>query len=71
MKNKILIKNVDIYNHNETLKTKDILIKDGLIEKVENGIPTQKNIEVIDGSGLYSIPGFIDLQVNGAYGSDI
>ena len=71
MKNKILIKNIDIYNHDETLKTKDILINGGLIEKIGNNISTKKDIEVIDGTGLYSIPGFIDLQVNGAYGSDI
>ncbi len=67
-----------LYIHNITLLTPDQQLNDATIV-VENGrfthigssstIPPD-NAQIIDGNGRYLVPGFIDLQLNGAFGHD-
>ena len=48
----------------------DCLVEDGKIVALEEHIPVSDHQPVIDGSGLYLAPGFIDLQCNGGFGCD-
>ena len=63
MKN-ILIKNAQVVNENK-IDTKDILIKNSRIEKIENEITTGLgNYMEIDATNQYLFPGIIDDQVH-------
>ena len=59
----ILIKNSTIINENSQ-KISDILIKGSRIEKISDDISVDYNCKIIDGEGLYLIPGLIDDQVH-------
>lgn len=63
MTNNYLIKNAEIINEGKIFSS-DVLIKNGRIEKIAANIQTAENIEEIDASGQYLIPGFIDDQVH-------
>jgi dihydroorotase len=56
-----LIKNIQVVNEGE-IKTEDVLIKNGRIEKIGSGLNSQ-GIE-IDGEGKFLLPGAIDDQVH-------
>lgn len=56
-----LIKNIQVVNEGE-IKTADVLIKNGRIEKIGSGLSTQ-GIE-INGEGKFLLPGAIDDQVH-------
>ncbi|MBL7815655.1 MAG: dihydroorotase [Saprospiraceae bacterium] len=58
----ILIKNGQVVNKGQ-IKTQDIFIRNGLIEKIDNLIDVFANIE-IDATNKYVIPGIIDDQVH-------
>ena len=58
----VLIKNGTILRDAETFVT-DIMIEDGKIVKIGSGIE-ESVCEVIDASGLYILPGIIDLHVS-------
>ncbi len=58
----ILIKNVHIVNRGK-ITLGDILIRQGLLERVGGIIDQKADIE-LDGSGLHAIPGIIDDQVH-------
>ena len=58
----ILIKNASIVNEGQ-IKIADVLIKNGLIEKIAPTIDCASDRE-IDASGLYLLPGLIDDQVH-------
>jgi dihydroorotase len=59
-----LIKNIQIVNEG-FLKTSDVLIKDGRIEKIESRIIlADTNVTEINGEGNYLLPGAIDDQVH-------
>ena len=61
---KYLIKNIQVVNEN-TIKTADVLISDGRIEKIETLIPRiDANVREVDGEGKYLLPGVIDDQVH-------
>jgi dihydroorotase len=57
-----LIKNAKIVNEN-TISENDVLIKDGIIEKIDANI-THEAAQVIDAKGTYLLPGAIDDQVH-------
>ncbi len=57
-----LIKNATIINEGEKT-TKDLLIKDGLIDRIDSDI-TEGNAEILEAEGLYLLPGVIDDQVH-------
>lgn len=58
---KILIKNGTICTHNKTIFNKDILIENTKIIKIDTKIE-ESNCEIIDATGLYVVPGLIDLH---------
>ncbi len=58
-----LIKNINIINEG-TIKTKDILVKEGHIERIDDNITSVSNCIEIDGTGKYAMPGIIDDQVH-------
>ncbi len=58
----ILIKNGQVVNRGK-IETKDILIKDGFIQKIDNQISTPAD-KTIDATGKYVMPGIIDDQVH-------
>lgn len=47
----------------------DIAIKDGKIAKIANKIPTNSSKKIIDATGLYITPGFIDMHTHVFVGS--
>lgn len=50
---------------NEGVQTiKDVLIKDGIIDRIDDNINTPDGCEEINGEGLYLLPGVIDDQVH-------
>ncbi|MGQ9514343.1 MAG: N-acetylglucosamine-6-phosphate deacetylase [Thermoproteota archaeon] len=49
----------------------DVLVKDGIIQKVGSAIEESSCIEEIDADGRLLFPGFIDLHVQGAGGRDM
>ncbi len=57
-----LIKNAKIVNEN-TISENDVLIKDGIIEKIDANI-THETAQVIDAQGTHLLPGAIDDQVH-------
>ena len=58
-----LIKDIQVVNEGKTLAC-DVLIKNGLIHKVDNGITVREKVTEIDGSGKHLLPGVIDDQVH-------
>jgi dihydroorotase len=58
-----LIKNISIVNEGRTFVS-DILIKNGRIEKIGNGIQPPILVAEINGTGLHLLPGCIDDQVH-------
>jgi N-acetylglucosamine-6-phosphate deacetylase len=68
MYNKILIKNCRLYNQSESLT--DVLIKSGRIAVLNNNIEPDDAF-VIDADEGILAPGFIDVHIQGAGGSDI
>jgi dihydroorotase len=59
----VLIKNARVVNEGRTT-IKDVLLKDGLIERIENNIRPSGNFQEINADGLYLLPGVIDDQVH-------
>src|SRR6478735_7864010 len=59
---KYLIKDISIVNEG-TIKTGDVLIVNGRIERIGNGL-SNPGAEEIDGTGRYLLPGAIDDQVH-------
>ena len=59
----LLIKNALVINEGHT-EHKDILIKDGRIEKIGNNIALTTGVKEINAEGLHLMPGVIDDQVH-------
>lgn len=59
----VLIKNATIVNEGIQV-TKDVLVKNGRIEKIADSITPSGNIREINAEGLYLLPGAIDDQVH-------
>lgn len=60
---KILIKNARVMDPSQNLDiTADILLEDGIIAKVGEGIEAEAT--VIDANGLIAAPGLIDMHVH-------
>jgi dihydroorotase len=58
-----LIKNIQVVNEG-TIRSADVLIKDGRIEKIEPRITSSTNTIEINGDGKFLLPGAIDDQVH-------
>jgi len=63
MSSTYLLKSATIVNEGKTFVA-DIIIKNGLIEKIGNNLSTVEKSEIIDLQGKYLIPGCIDDQVH-------
>lgn len=59
----ILIQNAQLVNEG-LVSQKDLLIRDEKIHKIANRILPRGNEEIIDASGMYLLPGWIDDQVH-------
>ncbi|MEK6480941.1 amidohydrolase family protein [Catalinimonas sp. 4WD22] len=69
----IWIKNTNVINveNGQVKENMDIFIKDGLISEISAHQQHEKkpdNVEVIDGTGKYLLPGFVDTHVHMAMG---
>ena len=62
MSNELLLKNGEVYVDG-SLQKKDVLVKDGLISKIEDSIQ-ESGQKVLDLSGQQVLPGLIDSQVH-------
>lgn len=60
---RFLIKGATIVNEGKK-ESKDVLIEDGLIAKIDDSITVAGNVTEINADGLYLIPGVIDDQVH-------
>jgi dihydroorotase len=58
-----LIRNARMVNEG-LIKEADVLVKNGRIEKIGNGLTTNLHVKEIDASGLHLLPGVIDDQVH-------
>lgn len=58
-----LLKNIQVVNEGKT-QVKDVLIKNGRIERIDNQVNTHEAVTEIDGEGKHLLPGVIDDQVH-------
>ncbi len=58
-----LLKNIQVVNEAKTV-VKDVLLKNGRIEKIDSRINTAEAVIEIDGEGKFLLPGVIDDQVH-------
>ena len=70
MSKKIIIKNGRVIIPKEILTGATVVIENGLIAQIAPNDVDVKESEVIDATGLYVSPGFIDIHVHGGNGSD-
>ncbi len=59
----VLIKNAQVYYEN-TLQKADMLVENGTVVSVGNGIAVSSDIPVIDAENLMILPGFADVHVH-------
>jgi dihydroorotase len=58
-----LLKNITVVNE-QSISVKDVLLKNGRIEKIAGNIQPGASVEEINGEGKYLLPGAIDDQVH-------
>ena len=67
----MIIKNALVYTADHKFEKKDVRIEDERIAEItENGQITATDENVIDGEGMYAIPGLVDIHFHGAVGYD-
>lgn len=71
-RSRMIIAGADIYTPNQRINNKSVLIENGKISQISQAIHIANgaDIEWINASGLILVPGFIELQINGAFGLD-
>jgi len=71
MKKQILIQGATIYSEQEVFDCGDLLIENGIITAFgKTPIKVEEDVEIIDGTRLSVLPGFIDGHIHGAKGAD-
>lgn len=67
----MIIDHVKVFTEDKKFTDGGIVIKNGTIEQVyTEGKRPQTEDEVLDGKGMYAIPGLIDLHFHGCKGDD-
>ena len=67
----MIIDHVKVFTEDKKFTDSGIVIKDGTIEQVyTEGNRPQTEDEILDGKGMYAIPGLIDLHFHGCKGDD-
>lgn len=67
----MIIDHVKVFTEDKKFTDGGIVIKDGTIEQVyTEGNRPQTEDEILDGKGMYTIPGLIDLHFHGCKGDD-
>ncbi|MCR4719378.1 MAG: N-acetylglucosamine-6-phosphate deacetylase [Firmicutes bacterium] len=69
MMNYLLIKNGNVVA-DETIRKKDLLVKDNIIIDADFKGSIPENCKIIDAGGLYVSPGFVDIHLHGGGGFD-
>ena len=68
----MIIDHVKVFTEDKKFTDGGIVIKNGTIEQVyTEGKRPQTEDEVLDGKGMYAIPGLIDLHFHGCVGADV
>lgn len=69
----LCISHATLLTPDQMIRDAAVLVSDGQIETVgpAGQVAVPASAEVLDGSGQLLVPGFIDLQLNGAFGLDI
>jgi N-acetylglucosamine-6-phosphate deacetylase len=69
----LCVSHATLLTPDQMIRDAAVLISDGQIETVgpASQVAVPASAEVLDGSGQLLVPGFIDLQLNGAFGLDI
>ena len=64
----IYIENVEIWNVDSEPTHNSLLLSN---RQIHVGYNSEPNAEIIDGTGLIAMPGFIDIHIHGAMGGDV
>lgn len=60
----LLFKNVRVFDGQKIIESIDVMIQEGIIQKIEASISPPQNAKIIDGLGKTLLPGFIDSHVH-------
>ena len=67
--NTFLLDDVTLFDGDRARGQRDVLVEDGRIARVARRIRAKDGVTVVDGEGLYAIPGLIDAHVHAFAGS--
>ncbi|RDW22182.1 N-acetylglucosamine-6-phosphate deacetylase [Oceanobacillus arenosus] len=67
----VYIKNTKIFLEDKVIPNGNILIERGQIKAITSLIELPAHVQLIDGTNLNAIPGFIDSHIHGANGADV
>lgn len=67
MSAKLLIRNGNVFRDDKTFAVEDLMIENGVLTAADRA---DESTEVLDASGLYVLPGLIDIHSHGAVGYD-
>ncbi|GAA0589788.1 N-acetylglucosamine-6-phosphate deacetylase [Virgibacillus siamensis] len=71
MNTRLYIKNAAIYTENQGIVQGSLFIENDKMKEIHTESSPPADAEIIDGTGLHLIPGFIDGHIHGAAGADV
>ncbi len=71
MSNNLIIRNCRLFNFLDDKETVSIQIEDGIIKEIGNIDESSPHDNILDVEGRIIAPGFIDIHIQGAGGSDV
>lgn len=66
-----LLKSVRVFDGESTIDSSDVLVIDGMIAKMGQGIEPSDDVELIDGTGMTLLPGLIDCHVHAYFAGQL